>query len=275
MESVLAQTRTITGTVTSAEDGESLPGVNVLVADSAIGTITGINGEYSIEVPAGAQSLKFSFVGFDTQIIAISNQAVIDVVLVVSAIVLDEVMVTALGIEREQKALGFAAQELGEEELSAARELSVTRCLTGKVAGLQVTNTAAGTGGSSNVTIRGNSSLTGTNQPLYVVDGVPIINQPKDGSGSGGIWGDNDYGDGIGDINPEDIESVNVLKGPNASALYGSRGAKGVIVITTKSAKQRRDVIVELNSNFSIETINLYPKLQNKYATGYEGTNLR
>jgi TonB-linked SusC/RagA family outer membrane protein len=277
MGSLMAQIRTITGTVTSAQDGESLPGVNVVV-DSAIGTITGINGEYSIEIPVGAQFLQFSYIGFETQIIVISNQTVIDVVLVVSAIALDEVVVTALGIEREKKALGFAAQELEEEELSAARELSVTRYLTGKVAGVQVTNTAAGTGGSSNVTIRGNSSLTGTNQPLYVVDGIPIINRPKDGtevSGNlGGMWGDNDYGDGIGDINPEDIESVNVLKGPNASALYGSRGANGVIVITTKSAKQRKGVTVELNSNFSIEKINLYPKLQNKYATGYEGTNL-
>jgi TonB-linked SusC/RagA family outer membrane protein len=272
--SVIAQTRTITGTVTSAQDGESLPGVNVVVVDSAIGTITGINGEYSIEVPAGAQSLQFSYVGFEIQIISIGNRTVIDVVLIVSAIALNEVVVTAMGIEREKKALGFAAQELEEEELSAARELSVTRYLTGKVAGVQVTNTAAGTGGSSNVTIRGNSSLAGTNQPLYVVDGVPIINMPKDDSGGGGIWGGNDYGDGIGDINPEDIESVNVLKGPNASALYGSRGANGVIVITTKSASNRKGATVELNSNFSIERISLYPKLQNKYATGYEETNL-
>jgi TonB-linked SusC/RagA family outer membrane protein len=270
--SVLAQTRTITGTVTSAEDGESLPGVNVVVTDLTIGTITGINGEYSIEVPPEAQSLEFSYVGFETQTIAIGNQTVIDVALVVSAIALEEVVVTSLGIEREKKALGFAAQELGEEELSAARELSVTRYLTGKVAGVQVTNTAAGTGGSSNVTIRGNSSITGSNQPLYVVDGVPIINQPL-GAGRGN-WGESDYGDGIGDINPEDIESVNVLKGPNASALYGSRGANGVIVITTKSASKRKGPTVELNSNFSIERINLYPKYQNKYATGYEGTNL-
>ena len=270
--SVMAQTRTITGTVTSSEDGESLPGVNVVVVDLTIGTITGINGEYSIEVPADAQSLEFSYVGFESQIIAIGNQTVIDVALLLSTVALDEVVVTALGIEREKKALGYSAQELGEDELAAARELSVTRYLTGKVAGVQVTNTAAGTGGSSNVTIRGNSSITGSNQPLYVVDGVPIINQPI-GAGNGN-WGETDYGDGISDINPEDIESVNVLKGPNASALYGSRGANGVIVITTKSASKRKGATVEVNSNFSIENINLYPKLQNKYATGYEGTNI-
>ena len=272
--SLMAQSRTITGTVTSAEDGESLPGVNVVVVDLTIGTITGVNGEYSIDVPSDAQSLEFSYVGFESQTTAIGNQTVINVQLVMSRVALDEVVVTSLGIKREKKALGFAAQELGDEELSAARELSITRYLTGKVAGVQVTNTAAGTGGSSNVTIRGNSSISGSNQPLYVVDGIPIINQPKDGSGSGGMWGDNDYGDGISDINPEDIESVNVLKGPNASALYGSRGANGVIVITTKSASNRKGVTVELNSNFSIENINLYPKLQNKYGSGYEGTNL-
>jgi len=271
---VTAETRTITGTVTSAEDGISLPGVNVALVDLAIGTITDANGVYSIEVPSEAQSLEFSCVGFESQTIAIGNQTVIDVALVLSLVALDEVVVTALGIEREQKALGFAAQKLGEEELSAARELSITRFLTGKVAGVQVTNTAAGTGGSTNVTIRGHSSIGGSNQPLYVVDGVPIINRPKDGSGDGGMWGDNDYGDGIGDINPEDIESVNVLKGPNASALYGSRGANGVIVITTKSARDRRGITVEVNTNSSIEKINLYPKLQNKYGTGYEGTNL-
>jgi len=272
--SMMAQTRTITGKVTSSEDGQPLPGANVLVVDRGIGTITDAGGNYTLDVPTDAQSLEFRFVGMEDQIVAIGNQTVIDVALAVSAIALDEVVVTSLGIEREKKALGFAAQELNQDQLSGARELSVTRMLTGKVAGVQVTNTAAGTGGSSNVTIRGNSSITGSNQPLYVVDGIPIINRPKDGSGSGGMWGDNDYGDGIGDINPEDIESVNVLKGPNAAALYGSRGANGVIVITTKSAKNRRGVTVEFNTNSSIENINLYPEYQTKYGTGYEGTNL-
>ena len=158
--SLMAQSRTITGTVTSAEDGESLPGVNVVVVDLTIGTITGVNGEYSIDVPSDAQSLEFSYVGFESQTTAIGNQTVINVQLVMSRVALDEVVVTSLGIKREKKALGFAAQELGDEELSAARELSITRYLTGKVAGVQVTNTAAGTGGSSNVTIRGNSSIS-------------------------------------------------------------------------------------------------------------------
>jgi TonB-linked SusC/RagA family outer membrane protein len=272
--SVMAQTRTITGTVTSAEDRESLPGANVVVVGLTIGTITGVNGEYSIDVPPEAQSLEFSYVGMENQVIAIGNQTVINVALALSSVALDEVVVTALGIERETKALGFSAQKLDSEELSASRELNITQFLTGKVAGVQVAQTAAGVGGSTSVTIRGNSSLTGSNQPLYVVDGVPIINVPKDASRDGGMWGDNDYGDGIGDINPEDVESVNVLKGPNASALYGSRGANGVILITTKSAKKRKGVTVELNSNLSFDQVNLIPTYQNKYATGYEGTNL-
>ncbi len=272
--SVMAQTRTITGTVTSAEDGESLPGANVVVVDLTIGTITGVNGEYSIEVPSDAQSLEFSYVGMENQIIVIGNQTIINVALVLSSVALEEVIVTALGIERQEKALGFSAQQLESESLTAARETNITRYLTGKVAGVQVSTTAAGITGSSSVTIRGNSSLTGSNQPLYVVDGVPIINIPKDASRDGGMWGDQDYGDGIGDINPEEVESVTVLKGPNASALYGSRGANGVILITTKSGKQKQGVTVELNSNITFETINLIPNYQNKYATGYEGTNL-
>ena len=267
----MAQTRTIAGTVTSAEDGEPLPGVNVVVVDRSIGTITGADGTYSLQVPGDAQYLEFRFIGMEDQTITIGNQTIINVEMVISAVGLEEVVVTALGIERKEKALGFSVQDLDSEALTAARELSVARYLTGKVAGVQVTNTAAGTGGSSNVTIRGNSSITGSNQPLYVVDGVPIINQ---GQTSGGMWGDNDYGDGIGDINPEDIESVNVLKGPNASALYGSRGANGVIIITTKSGAKRKGVSVELNTNFSIEKINLFPSYQNKYAKGYEGTNI-
>ncbi|MEN8230002.1 MAG: SusC/RagA family TonB-linked outer membrane protein [Bacteroidota bacterium] len=269
--SVMAQTRTITGTVTSAEDGEPLPGVNVVVVGSTIGTITGANGTYSINVPASAQSLEFLFIGMEAQTVAIGNQTIIDVAMAISAVDLEEVVVTALGIERKEKALGFAVQQLDSEQLTSSRELNIAGYLTAKVAGVQVSKTSSGTGGSSSVTIRGNASITGSNQPLYVVDGVPIINVGKT---SGGMWGDNDYGDGIGDINPEDVESMSVLKGPNAAALYGSRGANGVIIITTKSGKKTKGVTVEVNSNLSIDKVNLIPTYQNKYATGYEGTNI-
>ncbi|PID92597.1 MAG: hypothetical protein CSA96_02305 [Bacteroidetes bacterium] len=270
--STMAQTRTIKGRVTSDEDGTPLPGANVVVTgQESIGTITGADGSYSLNVPANTKALTFMFVGMENLEITIDNRSIVDAVLKRSIVGLEEVVVTALGIERAEKALGFAVQELDEDELTAAREPNITGYLTAKVAGVQVSKTSSGTGGSSSVTIRGNSSISGSNQPLYVVDGVPIINDPKS---SGGLWGDNDYGDGIGDINPEDVESMSVLKGPNASALYGSRGANGVILITTKSGKKGRGITVEVNSNFSIETLNLFPNYQNKYATGYEGTNI-
>lgn len=269
--SIMAQTRTINGRVTSSQDGEPLPGANVVVVGQSVGTITNADGSYSLDVPSNATALEFLFIGMESQEMAIGNQTTINVALNLSLVGLEEVIVTALGIERKEKALGFAVQNLGEEELTASRELNITGYLTAKVAGVQVTKTAAGSGGSSSVTIRGNSSITGSNQPLYVVDGVPIINNPKSG---GGLWGDNDYGDGIGDINPEDVESMSVLKGPNASALYGSRGANGVILITTKSGKKSKGITVEVNTNVSIETLNLIPNYQNKYATGYEGTNI-
>ena len=179
------------------------------------------------------------------------------------------VIVTAFGLEKKKKPLAYSVQELGSKDLSNARETNITNFLTGKVAGVQVSNTAGGAGGSTVVTIRGNSSITGNNQPLYVVDGVPITNYGHD---TGGMWGDQDYGDGIGDINPEDIESMTVLKGPNASALYGSRGANGVILIATKSGKKRKGIGVELNSNLYFSQVNLAPGFQNKYGLGYGGT---
>ncbi len=270
--STFAQNRTITGTITSAEDGSAMPGVNVTVQGYAgLGTISNVEGKYTLEVPAEATTLDFSFVGMEMQSVTIGQQRMIDVAMQSSSEELEEVTVTALGIKRQTKALGYSAQELGQDELSGSRELSISNFLTGKVAGLQVSHTSSGIGGSSAVTIRGNSSLTGSNQPLYVVDGVAISNN---GHSGGGLWGDLDYGDGIGDLNPNDIESVSVLKGPNATALYGSRGSNGVIMITTKSGSRKSGIGVEINSNFSIDVINQVPTFQNKYATGYEETNI-
>jgi TonB-linked SusC/RagA family outer membrane protein len=268
--SMNAQQRTITGLATSI-DGTSLPGVNVLVKGTSIGTITNAEGKYSITVPPDAKTLVFSFVGMEKQEIPIGNSSVINVSMEISTAALNEVVVTAFGIERKTKALGFSAQEVKQEDLADAREISVINNLKGKIAGVQVSSTSSGSGGSSVVTIRGNSSITGNNQPLYVVDGIPITNR---GHSSGGLWGDQDYGDGIGGINPEDVESMTVLKGPNASALYGSRGANGVILITTKSGKGKKSLGVELNVNVLFDVLNLTPTFQNKYATGYEGTNI-
>ena len=236
--------------------------MNILVAGTTnVGTVSDVNGRYTIRVPAGSEALEFSYIGMTSQTIDIGASNVIDVALATSAEVLEEVVVTALGIQRQVKALGYAQQELGSDELSASRESNLSSFLTGKVSGVRVSKTSSGTGGSSSITIRGAKSLLGNNQPLFVVDGVPITNIGH--SQSGGVWDDIDLGDGMGDINPEDVESMTVLKGPNASALYGARGSNGVVLITTKSGKQRKGIGVEINSNTSIETLNLVPTFQN------------
>ncbi len=272
MSSVFGQERTITGVVSSSEDKGPLPGVNVRVQGTTnVGAITDAQGRYSIKVPSGLNTLEFTFVGMKTQAVTIGLSNIVDVALESSSQLLDEVVVTALGIQRKVKAVGYAQQELKADQLTAARETNLTSFLTAKVAGVRVSKTASGTGGSSAITIRGAKSLLGNNQPLFVLDGVPITNI---GHTSGGVWDDIDLGDGMNDLNPEDIESMQVLKGPNASALYGARGSNGVVLITTKSGRQKKGIGVEFNSNFSFETVNLVPTFQNYYATGYEETNL-
>ncbi len=262
----------ITGKVTD-ESGDGLPGASVIIKGTTTGTTTDLDGKFNLNVPEDA-TLVFSFVGYVKREIDVGNRSVIDVTMEAESAQLSEVVVTAFGMEREKKALGYAAQEVEGEDLTAAREISVTNFITGKVAGVQVSKTAGGPTGSSSVTIRGNGSLNGNSQPLYVVDGVPIINQPKDASGGAGLWdGESDYGDGIGDINPEDVLSMSVLKGPAAAALYGSRGANGVILITTKSGNARKGIGVEINSNTSLEIINLIPRYQNRYAVGWDDAN--
>ncbi len=262
----------VTGKITDG-NGQPLPGTNVVEKGTINGTQSDFDGNYSLTVADENAVLIISYIGFATKEIAVNGQSTVNISLEESTAGLDEVVVTALGIKREKKALGYAAQELKGDELNSAREVSVANYLTGKVAGVQVSNPSSGIGGSTNVTIRGNSSLSGSNQPLYVVDGVPIINQSNSDSDNG-IFGGNDYGDGIGNINPDDIESMTVLKGPSASALYGSRGANGVIVITTKSGRSQKGLGVEFNSTTTLQMINLIPRVQNKYGTGYEGTNL-
>ena len=270
---VFAQERTIIGRVTSADDGSPLPGVNIIVAGTTnVGTISDVGGRYSLNVPAGSKALEFSFVGMKQYSATIGTSNTVDVVMETSQEILEEVVVTAFGIKRQAKAIGYAQQEIATDQLSAAREVNLTSFLTGKVAGVQVSKTSSGTGGSSAITIRGAKSLLGNNQPLFVVDGVPITNI---GHSTGGAFDYNqDLGDGIGDINPEDVESMSVLKGPNASALYGARGSNGVVLITTKSGTRKKGIGVEINSNTSFETLNLIPTYQNKYATGYEETNI-
>lgn len=271
--SLYAQERTITGKVTSSDDGGGLPGVNVSVVGTSVATITDINGGYTIKVPSNEAVLSYVFMGYQTQNVTVGEQTSIDVVLQVTDVALDQVVVTALGISREKKTLGYAISEVSGEEISTVKDLNIVNSLAGRVSGVVITQGTFGPGSSSRIIIRGNNSITGNNQPLFVVDGIPI-----DNGGSGSASSDNageysktDYGSGVSDINPDDIESVTVLKGPNAAALYGSRAANGVILFTTKSGKSQKGLGVSYSSNFTWENPMLLPKFQNEYGQGTGG----
>ncbi|MEH0157934.1 SusC/RagA family TonB-linked outer membrane protein [Limibacter armeniacum] len=266
-----AQERVITGRVTDGDSSDGLPGVNVSIKGTTKGTITDFNGKYSLNV-ANTDVLVFSFVGYISQEVTVGNQSEVNVGLPVDAEQLEEVVVTAFGMERETKALGYSVTKVDGKGLALAKEPNVINGLSGKVAGVQITKTAGGAGGSARVIIRGNNSLSGDNQPLYIVDGVPIDNSSfyaAPGYWDGGI----DYGDGIGDINPDDIESMSILKGPSAAALYGSRAAGGVIIITTKTGnrKGKNGIGVEYNGNITFESPLVLPNYQNKYGVGTQG----
>ncbi|WP_026135622.1 SusC/RagA family TonB-linked outer membrane protein [Nafulsella turpanensis] len=260
--------RTVTGTVTSGVDGTGLPGVAVRVQGTTTGVTTNFDGEYRLEVPEGHDVLVFSFVGFNTEEVAIGNRSVIDVVLMEDVKQLQEVVVTALGIEKSKNELSYAAQTVDAEAISQTRETNFVNSLSGRVAGLNIkrSNTM---GGSTNVIIRGTTSLTGNNQALFVVDGVPINNDISNTSSQMTGRGGFDYGNPAADINPDNIASVTVLKGAAATVLYGSRAANGVIMITTKKGTEGLGVVV--NSGITTGSIDesTFPTYQNRYGAGY------
>ena len=235
--SMLFAQKEISGKVTSKEDGSALPGVTVAVKGTTNGTITDLQGSYKINVPANATTLVFTFVGMKSQEIAIGTQTAINAVLESSATQLGGMVVTALGISREKKSLGYSTQEVKGDLVSTVSTDNVTNALSGKIAGVQV-KTTTNMGGSTNILLRGTKSITGDNQALFVVDGVPINNEVTNTASQqvGGVG--YDYGNAASDINPDDIESINVLKGAAATALYGSRAANGVIMITTKKGSK-------------------------------------
>jgi TonB-linked SusC/RagA family outer membrane protein len=263
----------ISGTVTSQDDGMALPGVNVIIKGTTTGTTTDSNGHFALNAPDDGAVLIFSFIGYQTTEVSFSaGQTVVDVVLPVEMRSLSEVVVTALGIEKERSALAYSVTEVKGEEFTQARENNVANALTGKIAGVNATGLSTGPGGSSRIVIRGNGSLTGANQPLYVVNGMPIDNTTPGGSATtNGGAGNVDRGDGIGGINPDDIESISVLKGGTAAALYGSRAANGVIVITTKKGRAQRGIGVEYNGTFTTERVSVYPDWQYEYGQGDNG----
>ncbi|WP_185968981.1 SusC/RagA family TonB-linked outer membrane protein [Carboxylicivirga sp. M1479] len=262
-----AQDVTISGTVTGAEDGMPIPGVSVVQQGTTNGTITDIDGNYSITAPSGAV-ISFTFVGMKAQEFTLSGQTTINVALQPDAVDLDAVVVTALGIKREEKSLGYGVSKVDSEEIQAAAGSDVLSSMQGKVAGLDLGSSQGGLGSSNRVVLRGNSSISGNNQPLYVVDGVPVNNSTIEETT--GVWDRKDFGSGSMDINPDDIESVTVLKGPNAAALYGSRAQNGAIIITTKSGSKGQGLGVEISSSnmFDVVTEQYLPKVQNKYGQG-------
>ncbi|HPG09679.1 MAG TPA: SusC/RagA family TonB-linked outer membrane protein [Saprospiraceae bacterium] len=252
---------TVTGTVTSAE-GDPLVGVNVLLKGTASsGTVTDIDGKYSLDVPADG-ILEFSYIGYTTSEVPVEGRSVIDVTLD-EGIGLEEVVVTALGIEREKSSLTYAQQTVGANELLEARDINFLNSLSGKAAGVEIKKSSSGPGGSTRVVLRGDKSLNGDSDPLFVIDGIPMANNR---SSQPGMWGGFDGGDGMSQLNPDDIESITILRGSNAAALYGSQGANGVVLITTKSGKEG-PAKVNFSTGLTFENILLKPELQFKYGS--------
>jgi len=271
----LAQEKTISGTITD-QSGLPLPGVNIIVKGTTNGTQSDFDGNYSINASAG-DVLTFTYVGQKNVERTIGAANTINITMEEDATALDEVVVTALGIKREEKTLGYSAQGLKGDGMTEARESNISNALSGRIAGVQVTGTSGAVGASSRIVLRGASSITGNNEPLYVVDGVPINNSsnsfdpnaPAQGNaGSGGSGGGVDLPNGAADINPDDIESVQVLKGPNAAALYGLRAGNGVIVITTKKGNANKKFGVSINTNITFSDPLLLPDYQNSYGQG-------
>ena len=266
LQSIFAQDREVSGIVTSADDGLSIPGVSVIVKGTTIGTSTDFDGKYTISVPTDG-TLVYSFVGMK-QVEMLANSSTIDVVMESESIGMDEVIVTAMGVTREKKALGYAATSLGADEIAKSQSVNPMNALQGKVAGVEIA-TAPGPGATQNVMIRGASSF-GNNQPLYIVDGVPITNAQNQSGSS--LNSQVDFGSGINAINADDIEDMTVLKGAAATALYGSRAANGVIMITTKSGKDTDGKMrVAYSGSATFSRVGRLPEVQSQFGQGWSG----
>ncbi len=243
--------KTITGKVIASDTFEELIGVSIMVKGTTIGTVTSVMGEYSIEVPGENDVLVFSFIGFTTQEVAVIGRKVIDVQLVPDIKLLEGVVVTALGIKRSEKALGYAVQNVKGDDVAQVKEPDIMNALSGKVSGVNIIQSSGAIGGGgSRVVIRGETSLAGNNDPLYIING--IVGNPND-------------------IAPDDIESISVLKGPAAAALYGAKAGGGVVIITSKSGEGTDGIEVGVNSSVTFQTPLVLPEYQNKYGMGLNG----
>ncbi|TYR34507.1 SusC/RagA family TonB-linked outer membrane protein [Sphingobacterium phlebotomi] len=264
---VTIQTRTVSGIVRGT-DGVALPGVSVRLKGTTKSGVTNERGQYVLEINGDNNVLSFSFLGYATQEVSVGNRTTVDAILVEREEIMDNVVVTALGIQRQKRSLGYAVSDISGDEVTGFGEPNAISALQGKVAGVNISNTTAGATGSSRVVIRGIRELQGSNQPLYVIDGVPAVNG---NIGSADQHGGFDLGDGLADLNPNDIESVSVLKGASAAVLYGSRALNGVILITTKSGKGKKGLGIEYNS--SLTTDNISTRLDERQKVYGQGTN--
>ena len=256
---------TVKGVVTDAT-GEPLAGATVSEKGTTNGTMTGVDGDFTLSVASNG-TLTVTYVGFHSKEVEVNGQTTIKISLVEDSKVLDEVVVTALGIKRDRKSLGYALSEVKGDQLTETRDANIANSLSGKVAGLQVKQSGTGPAGSSRIVLRGNNSIGGNNQPLVVVDGVPIDSST---GGSDDYWGNRavDKGSGMADISPDDIETISVLKGPAAAALYGSRAGNGVIMITTKTGAGKKGIGISVNSNLTFDSPMELPEYQNVYGQG-------
>lgn len=248
---------------------QPIAGVTISVKGSSRAVITDALGNYSILINSNDRTLIYSFIGLRKKEVAINGQEKIDVCLETEISQLKEVIVTALGIKRERKALSYSSQQISELEMSKGNDINFASGLSGKISGIELRKSTSGAGGSTKITLRGKKSLYGTNQPLFVIDGIPMENSQF--SSPNGFWGGRDSGDGLSSLNPDDIESMTVLKGANAATLYGSQGANGVIVITTKQGKKGK-TMVSLSSSLSFAKASELPKLQFSYGQTTSGS---
>ncbi|MEP5341031.1 MAG: SusC/RagA family TonB-linked outer membrane protein [Algibacter sp.] len=272
----LAQEKAISGTVFD-KSGLSLPGTTVVIKGTSQGVSTDFDGNYTINANVG-ETLVFSFVGYQTKEVIIETSNIIDVTLQEDMQALDEIVITALGLSKDERTLGYSAQSVKTDAINEGGQSNLVNALNGKVAGVNITSSNGAPGASANIVIRGSSSISGSNQPLFVVDGLPISNNTDNGSQLGILDGTTfeDYGETVGtnraaDIDPNDIESVTVLKGGAATAIYGSRAVNGAIIITTKKGKAGEGLNITLNTSYSIEKVNKFPEFQYQYGRGRSG----
>jgi len=266
-----AQGTQIKGKVTSSEDGSTLPGATVMVTGTTIVTVTDADGNYTLNLPPEAKAITVSFVGMKTKEIQIGGQAVINIILEPEAKNIEEVVVTAMGLKRSEKSLGYSATQVSSEEIAQSKQSSVLNSLEGKAAGVNVSSASGAPGASTKIILRGYSTLRGANQPLFIVDGIAVNNDQVGTTAADNTSQSVDFGNRVNDINPDDIESVNIYKGAAASALYGSRGANGVVVITTKHGKASEKINVDFSSNVAFSSILRYPQYQEMFGQGWNG----